>query len=217
MIGVEIGARQPAMRIDAALRLDVTNTIDVAWCARHYGEWNMEPGVRGVKEQAARGPQWVRDAVRDVVSEVAPDELLLVNALRRLDDDSAVRRLSHIRQRREPLGFGLAEVAVLVTPVVWIALDEVVRMSVEAGVQRTRSRVGSWLRARLGRGAPPRSMPVLTGEQLRAVRDRIRELAVAGGTEPEAAAVLADRVVARLATATDDDLPPSRPADRRGR
>ncbi|MGK5740186.1 hypothetical protein [Micromonospora sp. URMC 103] len=159
--------------------------------------------------RAEDAPRLVRDAVRDVVGEVAPDELVLVDALRRHDDDTAVRRLSRARRSRDLLGFGLGEATVLVTALVWIALDEVVRTAVGAGMAKAGTGLRGWLRARLGRPAPPRPMPALTAEQLRAVQDRVRELGVAADLTPEAAALLADRVVARLALATADEPAPS--------
>ncbi|MFD5121196.1 hypothetical protein [Streptomyces sp. NPDC058385] len=64
----------------------------------------------------------MRDVVRDVVVQVAPDEIVLVEGLLLLDDASAVRRLSG-RGRQEPLGFGLAEAAALVTPVVRLVVN----------------------------------------------------------------------------------------------
>ncbi|MEV1328570.1 hypothetical protein AB0J20_03205 [Micromonospora costi] len=156
---------------------------------------------------AGTPPRLVRDAVRDVVADVAPAELVLVDALRSFDDDTALRRLARARGSRDLLGFGLGEVTILVTSLVWVALDEAVRSAVGAGVARAGTGMRTWLRARLGRPAPPRSMPALTGDQLRAVRDRVRELAVAADLTPDAAAVLADRVVARLATSTGDGSP----------
>ncbi|RKR87434.1 hypothetical protein BDK92_1710 [Micromonospora pisi] len=176
----------------------------------------MGPVARREDEPGENAPQLIRDLVRNVVAEMAPDELVLVDALRRLDDDTVLRRLTRARRTREPLGFGLSETAVLVAALVWIALDEVVRRSVGAGMTRAHSSFGGWLRSRLGRAAPPRSTPALTSEQLRAVRDRVRELAVTTGLTPEEATLLADRVVARLALTTEDDPPPSGPVDPAG-
>src|SRR5437879_4790292 len=64
----------------------------------------------------------VRDVVREVVAEIAPTELALVDGLAQFDDATAVRRLRPRGGRREPLGFGLGEILALVTPVVWLAL-----------------------------------------------------------------------------------------------
>ncbi|MGW3952829.1 hypothetical protein ACWEKM_18310 [Streptomyces sp. NPDC004752] len=43
-----------------------------------------------------------------------------LGGLLELDDATAVRRLNGHRQWREPLGFGVGEIAVLVTAVVWL-------------------------------------------------------------------------------------------------
>ncbi|WP_432932771.1 hypothetical protein ACQPZZ_15860 [Microbispora sp. CA-135349] len=64
------------------------------------------------------------DVVRDVVAEIAPEELVLVDGLAGLDPDAVIRRLGRRGGRREPLGFGLGEVAALVTPVVWLVVEE---------------------------------------------------------------------------------------------
>lgn len=80
----------------------------------------------------------IADVVRDIVAEVAPAELPVAEGLRRLGDDGAVRRLVRRRWRREPLGFGLGEVVPLVTPVLWVALDEAVRRQRAVGHVRSR-------------------------------------------------------------------------------
>jgi hypothetical protein len=83
---------------------------------------------------AGRSGSAVADVVRDIVAEEAPAELPVADGLRRLSDGRAVRRLARRRRRRETLGFGLGEVVPLVTPVLWIALDEAVRRSADASV-----------------------------------------------------------------------------------
>ena len=146
-----------------------------------------------------RPPQLVRDVVHDIVAEVAPDELVLFAALENTDDEAVVRRLTRGRRSREPLGFGLAEAAALVLPVVWIALDEVVRTAVAAGSARASRRWWTRARSRLRRRpTSPQVLPTLSREQLTAVRDRVNELAAQAGIAEKDAAILADLVVARL-------------------
>ncbi|MET8765645.1 hypothetical protein [Streptomyces sp. NPDC004658] len=142
----------------------------------------------------------MRDVVRDVVGELAPHELILLDALLLVDDDTALRRLARGRHR-DPLGFGLGEAATLLTPVVWMALDEAARQMVSATVASAGRRARPWLRRIRRRPAQPvqsRLLPPLTSEQLEAVRSRVAELAVESGLEREAAEALAERVVARL-------------------
>lgn len=139
------------------------------------------------------------DVVRDVVAEVAPDELPLVEGLDRLDADRAVQRLARRSRPREPLGFGFGEIAELVTPVVWIAVDETVRRAVDGTTVGMPARVRRVLRRVLRRTAPARTVPPLTREQLTEVRQAVLDLGVRNGLRSERAAALADRVVARLA------------------
>ncbi len=147
-----------------------------------------------------------RDVVRDVVAKVAPEELPLVDGLRTVEYRAAVRRLSRGRTRREPLGFGLDEVAGLVTAVVWIAVDEAVRASIGTVVDGAKRRTTSRLRALLHRRAPDPVVPPLTSEQLAVVHSRVRELCMQAGINAERAGQIADSVVARLAlTASNEE------------
>lgn len=138
--------------------------------------------------------------MRDIVGELAPHELIVLDALLLVDDDTALRRLGSGRHR-DPLGFGLGEAATLLTPMVWMALDEAARQVVSTTVASAGRRARPWLRRIRHRPAEPaqsRLLPHLTPEQLEAVRSRVARLAVESGLEREAAGALAERVVARL-------------------
>lgn len=151
--------------------------------------------MNGGPETAVGTP--VRDVVRVIVNELAPHELILLDGLLLVDDDSALRRLAS-GQDRDPLGFGLGEAAALVTPVVWMALDEAARQIVSAGVASAGRRSRLWLRRIGRRPTAPRVLPPLEPGQLEAVRLRVVQLAVESGLERGAAEALAERVVARL-------------------
>jgi hypothetical protein len=138
----------------------------------------------------------VRDIVRDVIAETAPHELPVVDGLRQFDDDTAVRRLRRARSSDDPLGFGLGEVVASLTPIVWLALDEVGRRMVGAGVDSTVKRAKRRL---FRRPSEPVRVPPLTPEQLADVRRRVLESAARDGLDAEQAVRLADAVVARLA------------------
>lgn len=140
----------------------------------------------------------VRGVVSDVVARQAPEELPLVDGLARLDHDDAVRRLKR-RNTSAPLGFGLAETAAVITPVVWLAVDEVCRTSARTLVGRVLPGLEALVRRLLRRPPPPPEVPALTAEQLEAVHRRVREGAARAGLEGVAGEALADRVVARLA------------------
>ncbi len=90
-------------------------------------------------------PFTVRQVVRDVVVLTAPEEAPLLEALDREPDDGRVVRVLSRRPRRgEPLGFGLEQAVPLLTPVVWLSLDEAVR------------RGACWRGCSGGAGKPPR-------------------------------------------------------------
>ncbi|MFE2521912.1 hypothetical protein [Streptomyces mirabilis] len=140
----------------------------------------------------------MRDVVRETVAEVAPDELIVVEGLCRFDDDRVARLLAGRTGRHEPLGFGLEEVAAMVTPIVWTALDEAARQAAGAAVGTAVRRSARWLRTITRGPAAPQVLPALTSGQLQTVRERVLELAAESGIAPEAAAALAERLVARL-------------------
>jgi hypothetical protein len=147
----------------------------------------------GVKTTAT-----VSDVVRDVVAEAAPEELPLVEGLRRFDDETVVRRLTRRSRPREPLGFGLDEIAVLVTPVVWIVVEEAVRRIVDSTVAGMTKGTVARLRRHLRKRAAPLTVPPLTREQIVEVQQRVLELATKNGLERDRAVTLADLLGARL-------------------
>ncbi|MFF4381210.1 hypothetical protein [Kitasatospora sp. NPDC001547] len=149
----------------------------------------------------------VRDVVRSVVEDLAPDELFLVEGLRRFDDATVVRRLSRGAGRREPLGFGIGEVAALVTPAVWLVLDEVAQRMVAATVDRASRGAAGLLRRVLRRRAPVAEIRPLSREQLVEVRALVLAACEQRGLVPERAEEVADAVVARLALSRGLDAP----------
>lgn len=151
----------------------------------------------------------VRDAVRDVVSGFAPEEMPIVDGLGRLDDAAAVRRLRK-GPRREPLGFGLGELIVLATPVVWLVLNQYAEHLAEIAADRTGSGLKRLMDKMLGRKGEPAKLPPLTSAQLREVRRRVIAASAQRNMPEDRAEELADAVVARLAI---DALEPPDPDD----
>ncbi|MEN2423877.1 hypothetical protein AABB02_37945 [Streptomyces rimosus] len=148
---------------------------------------------------------YVRDLVREVVAEHAAHELPLVDSLRRLDDDRVIRTLTGRGRRREPLGFGYAELTALVTPVVWLVLDQAARRTVDAAMESVTARGRAGMRRLFRRtrtpAAPDRVLAGLDPAELALVRRHILERAAERGIDPREAEALADGVVARIATA----------------
>ncbi|WP_190413443.1 hypothetical protein [Streptomyces venezuelae] len=146
----------------------------------------------------------VRDVVADVVARQAPHELPLLQGLAALEADEALAALRR-PDGPEDLGFGLAEAAAVVTPLVWLVVDEACRSAVGAAVERSAAGLGGPLRRGLRRvlrrpePAAELAVPALDAAQLSAVHARIKEGALGRGLDTTTAEALADAVVARLA------------------
>lgn len=140
----------------------------------------------------------VRKVVHDVVAVVAPEELPVLAGLGHLDDDEALRRLTRRRRPREPLGFGLDEIATLVTAIAWVALQESVKRIVGPPADGLSRRVGVRLRRLLRRPPARVTVPALTRPQLAEIHRRVLELAEERGLDADQAATLAECLVGRL-------------------
>ncbi|KOT88633.1 hypothetical protein ADK86_31925 [Streptomyces sp. NRRL F-5755] len=131
----------------------------------------------------------------------------LVDSLRRLDDDRVIRTLTGRGRKREPLGFGYAELTALVTPVVWLVLDQAARRTVDAAMESVTARGRAGMRRLFRRTrtpaapAPDRVLAGLDPAELALVRRHILERAAERGIDAREAEALADGVVARIATA----------------
>ncbi|MEU4845904.1 hypothetical protein [Streptomyces gilvosporeus] len=150
------------------------------------------------------GAARVRDVVRDVVAEVAAEELPVVDVLAGFDDTTVLQRLRRRSRRREPLGFGLDEVAVLVTPVVWLGVDQAAKRIADSAVDGASKGAKAVLRKVLRRPTASVVVPPLTPAQLGEVRRAVLEMAAQRGLAQEQAVTVADAVVARLAVPDDD-------------
>jgi hypothetical protein len=141
----------------------------------------------------------VRDVVRDVVAEVEPQELPLVDALFEFDDVTVIRRLHGRGRRPDPLGFGVGEVVALATPVVWLAVNQLAGKLADSAVDAAAKRTTTVLRRVFRRPAAPATVPPLTREQVGEVRRLVLEVAAQRGVSTRRATELADAVAVRLA------------------
>ncbi|MFJ7998833.1 hypothetical protein ACIQ7D_17055 [Streptomyces sp. NPDC096310] len=162
-------------------------------------------------EAGLSGERRVRDLVREAVADLHPHELPLVDGLLDVDDATAVRRLRGQRSRREPLEFGIGEISVLITPVIWLTLDQAARRFADTAVEVTSQRSTELLRRLFRRSRPPVTMPPLTREQLAEVRCLVLECAEQRGLPAQRASEVADSVVARLVLAEPAAPAPGRP------
>ncbi|PPJ38155.1 hypothetical protein C5E45_10325 [Nocardia nova] len=136
--------------------------------------------------------------VRDVVAEVAPDELPVVDRLRQLGDERAARLLARRRSGGDLLGFGIDEVAVLASPVLWIVLTKAAEQFTEGAISGGGRAARRWLRKRLGRAKAVTVLPPLAAEQIAEVRAQVLDSALRSGMDADRARLLADSVAGRL-------------------
>ena len=172
----------------------------------------VEPGTDGPGDGRSYP---VRDLVRSVVESVAPEELPLVEGLRRFDDATVTRRLSRGDGRREPLGFGIGEVAALVTPVVWLVLDGVAQQMAAPTVNSIAQRLTNMTRRLVRRPAPVAVLQAPTRDELVRIRALVLAAARQRGIPTERAEEIADAVVARLvlSDASETPAPPEPPQE----
>jgi hypothetical protein len=134
------------------------------------------------------------------LEEVAPEELPVIDGLAAVDDTTAVQLLSKKAQRDEPLGFGVGELVVMVTPMVWVVVDEAARKLALAASDG----VASGLRAVVKKIFRPRKTQLrtiapLTPDQLAWVHKQVITAVLDRGFGQKRASVIADTVVSRLA------------------
>ncbi|WP_157985264.1 hypothetical protein [Lentzea terrae] len=138
----------------------------------------------------------VAEIVRDVVEQLAPEEMPVVNGLVALDPAVASRRLAKAGARQDPLGFGLGDLVVMITPVVWVVLEHVAGRLSDKAVDGVAARL--WKRFR--RKTIPKAVELpLNAEQLGEVRRKALEAGARQGLTPELCAQIADAIIARLA------------------
>lgn len=147
-----------------------------------------------------------REVVRDVVATTAPHELELLNSLDGLDEDEITAVLLRPPKSRDPVGFGASEVSVMVAPVVWIVVSELVKRGTGVVADTLFGRIRSWWHRLRGKGSHrPAVVPRLTPQQLNSVHERTVEHATAAGLAERDAARLADAVVSALARGRGQD------------
>lgn len=146
------------------------------------------------------------DVVRDVVQQMAPEELPALRVLEQLPRHRVHRALTRGKRRDDPLGFGMGELAAVVTPVVWAAIQQVVDQMATSAAGGAASRVRTLMRRvlrRRGRAAQP--LPRFGPAELDAVHSSVEELAAKAGMKSERAELLAYRVVERLKEAGSEE------------
>jgi hypothetical protein len=144
---------------------------------------DMDTGsmARGGNEHRSGPGRRISAVVRAVVERAAPEELPMVDGLSEATDEAVVARLSRGPARDERLGFGLEDVAVLVSPVLYIVLDQAVRKIVDDSIDGTRRALPRWVRWAARRRKAVPTVPALSAQHIAEIRDQVTALAVERG------------------------------------
>src|SRR5687768_5554407 len=103
-------------------------------------------------------------------------------------DEARFGRQLKRQGRRRPLGFGVEQAIVLVTPIAWIAVEELAGRAAGSLITRMCARIRSSVRRLLRRPPPPpAAIPPLTPQQLDRVLNQVRVAGDAAGLEPHVA------------------------------
>lgn len=148
--------------------------------------------MRSQGEQVA-----ISDVIRDVVAQVAPAELHIVDSLLAEHGADITSRYPTKRgKRQQPLGFGLGDMVVLVTPVVWVVVEHIAGRLADSATDGVVNRVRHLFRRRMPKPHAVR-LP-LTPEQLAEVRQKALEAGARQNLTPEQSEHIANAIIARL-------------------
>ncbi len=133
------------------------------------------------------------DVLQGVVAERAPEERDTAADLLNREPDEITRMLSS-RGGDSELGFGLGEVAVLVTPLVWMVLQQFAQELAGATVRAATGRLSAAWRRLRGRPGSVSALPRLDEAQLEELCDIVTRRAQESGLAEDSARQLAASV-----------------------
>lgn len=144
----------------------------------------------------------VRGVVRAVVVALEPGEAPALDGLLRHDDAQVRRWLGGRRRGGAMVGFGLHDVVLVLTPVVWMAVEEAMHEVVGKGVDEGAKGLGAvfrrvFRRRRTSVRTPP-ALPSLDEDQLARVRAIVARSAKRRGVSQRRASEIADLVAMQL-------------------
>jgi hypothetical protein len=140
-------------------------------------------------QQSHTEPDLIRDVVRDLAEEFAPDETPILDSLAESSDAQALRRLRRHGKRKERLGFGIGDLLPVLTPVLWIALTKAIELTVEGGMKALWDRLT---------GKPRERVPSLSDDEIASVCDKVRDALLDKGFERDRVETIVEALRERL-------------------
>jgi hypothetical protein len=155
--------------------------------------------------QNAVDPTFITDIARDVLAELAPQEIPIFPAASRAYFADPPAALKQYRSKDNALGFGVDPLLVSLTPFVlhtlletFQFLTDIAKKAVEAGLAKEIPEIVKAMFRKFHSSEPPAAL-VLTKEQTRLIHENILESAKRLRFPPDKARSLADAIIARLA------------------
>ena len=155
----------------------------------------MDSAASDLEQTTARG------IVRAVIVELEPGEVAALDGLLRYDDAQVGQWLRKRRRGGGTVGFGFNDVALVLTPVVWMVVDEAMRDVVGKGIDESAKGLGGLFRRMLRRRkkvSTPPALPPLDEDQLARVRAIVAASAKRRGVSQRRAAEIAELVAKQL-------------------
>jgi hypothetical protein len=152
----------------------------------------------------------INDLARDVVTQIAPQELPLFRAHSEAYFKDPQKALQSQSAKDDMLGFGVGEAIVLLTPIALATLDEVVKFVVEEAKKSAQDQGADLIQQQIKTlfkkfhypdSNDKKNPAALTSEQLAQVRKIAFNKARQLNLSEDRAKILADAVVGSLATA----------------
>lgn len=140
----------------------------------------------------------VRDVVRAVVASEASYELPYLTRFTPFDDSWALWCLRRARPRDEPLGFGIDDVTALVTPVIWITVNEVAREVGTTAGDGMFTVLSALLRRLFRRKPKAATIPPLTQQQQDKVAEMVQEQLLKSKLSPRKAEAITNAIFREL-------------------
>jgi hypothetical protein len=140
----------------------------------------------------------VREVVHAVVTSEASHELPYLARFAPFDDSWALRRLRRGRSRDEPLGFGIDGITALVTPVIWITVNEVAREFGTTAGDGMFTALSALLRRLLRRKPKAATIPPLTQPQQDKVAEMVQAELLKAKLSPHKAEAIANAIFREL-------------------
>jgi hypothetical protein len=142
--------------------------------------------------------QLIDEIARDVVSQIAPDELPIFQVVSKAYFKNPEKAIKNFKASDDLLGFGLGSEIVALTPVILVASSEVIKFLWELFKDVGKDLIAEKIEGMLN-GTPPSNVPALKSEHLPQIREIVLQTTKRCDIPEKTATLIADAVVGQFA------------------